>query len=531
MIVRAGDQSHCLVRARRHRNGVPVRLIRVDTVVLTDAAARLAGQPALDAARDAGLPLLVDGPAADCGQDSAGESPVTGITVGVGVTQDDVALRETVDVYFHTGAIADLTDKRGVSVPLIDQRAAGVRNVLRWAAATHTAPQNLADHGDVAAHAEHCAAQYRSDGHVMKAERLSIEAAHAIVDAFPQVCAVLGTGFPFYCMTGIDAPGRAGVPPSIRTYTATQAEHFGRKLLPLRILSDDRRHTREELEGHGVDLGQTRFNAYEYTRWGVAPPVPPAEGTADDYVRANTADISSRDWPCHLCTHLADAGKFPEQTWQRDFMPSCLRCGQTPFLPRAVGVLGSDIDLIALVDDTGQDGAGTVDPASLAHEIAEWIDAHPRYFRHDTRWPAQLGGEHGPLDVFVAGRSAFVDAADRIATGDSWMDVTVGATVTWLPVTDIEYEVGKYLPLCMELLLDRTGSRETMPGPFTADLTAARRRFATAVTLEEVLASYRADSEYLQQLAGNDSVVATLHERYVLWREAAGEPTTTRQQS
>lgn len=480
-----------------------MREVSVAHVFLCAKAALLAGAEALVTARSV-LPVT------ELTESFAEARAQIGFRVGVGASPDDVALREVVDLYFHVGAIEDLVDKRGVSVPLFGQGGAGVRNVLRWAAGTVTEPQPLASHGDVASHARHCASQYQDAGHVMKAERHSRRAAQHIASAFPAVRAVLGTGFPFYCMTGIEEPDRVEVPESIRTYTGTQADHFERKLLPLDVLQAGGRYTADALLKRGVDLGQTQFNAYEYTRWGVDPPSPPDAGLVEKFLQANTVDEATRDWPCHLCTHLSDRAKFPEQAWERDFMRSCLECGQTPYIPRAVGVLGSDIDLIALVDD---DEGPLVDPAVLAHDIASWIDAHPHYFRHDTRWTAQLGGEHGPLDVFVTSRRAFFDAVTRLGDGDGWMSVTLDATVTWLPVTTIAYEVGKYFPLCMELLV------ADEPSGITEDLANARRRFAEKVPADEVFAAYEVDSEYLRQLASNESVRTTLRRRYALWAD------------
>src|ERR1019366_2716011 len=163
-------------------------------------------------------------------------------------------------------------------------------------------------------------------------------------------------------------------------------------------------------------------------------------------------------------TTLHDRSRYPEQSWERDFMQSCVRCRQTPYLPRAVGVLSSDIDLVALT-------APGVDRRWFAARVSGWVDAHAHFFRHDTRWTQQLNGPHGPLDVFVTGTQDFLRAAARMADPDHWMAVTVRSTVTWLPVTDIDYEVGKYLPLCMELLADRTPG-----GGFSAELRAARAR-------------------------------------------------------
>jgi hypothetical protein len=484
-----------------------MRQFSVDTVVMTHEAAALVEPEVLENARRQGLVVIVANPT-DLEIDGTTEGDV-----GVGVSANDVRLYLAVDIYFHVGDAADLGRKLGVTVPLTNQGGVGVRNVLRWALATRSAPQPIANHSDVARYAERCAIQYRDAGHVDKMEGMSREAVANLMAAFPEVQVVLGTGFPFYCMDRADRPDRSPTPTSILYYTTTQADFFRRKFVPDNVQSDletkgHRVFTPEQLLEFGSDVGQTSFNAYEYRRWSVEPPAPPPIGTLSEFVEANTLELKDRDWPCHLCTTLHDSSRYPEQAWERDFMLSCVRCNQTSFLPRAVGVLGSDIDLVALAP-TRQD------PIKLAREIARWIDSHPQYFRHDTRWNVQLGCEHGPLDVFVTTIERFLAAANQIADADDWMGVTVEAAVTWLPVTRIDYELGKYMPLCMELLRDNT-----VMGPtgFTHLFDQARRRFAMRVTARQVLDAYTRDSKYLQQLASNPSVAKTLRTRLSLWR-------------
>jgi len=266
--------------------------------------------------------------------------------------------------------------------------------------------------------------------------------------------------------------------------------------------------TRGQLERSGIALQPTRYTAYEYTRWGARPPQAPAQGTLDEFVEANVLDHGERLWPCHVCTTLADQAKFPEQSWERDFMVTCVSCVQTPFLPRAVGVLGSDIDIVALVDD-----ASRTAPAELARGITHWIDAHPQYFRHDTRWDAQLYGAHGPLDVFVTSTEAFFSAVEAMAAHPTtWITRTVRATVTWLPVTTIPYEIGKYFALCMEPL--------DVDARIRTRLAEARRRFASEVSAAEVIAAYERDSFYLRQLMENAELREVIAQRLTRWSGA-----------
>ena len=484
-----------------------MRQFSVDTVVMTREAAALVEPEVLEDARRQGLVVTIADPT------NLEIDRTTGGHVGVGVSANDVRLYLAVDIYFHVGDAADLGRKLGVIVPLTDQGRAGVRNVLRWALATRKVPQLIANHWDVVRHAEYCAAQYRDAEHIDKMESMCREAAANLMMAFPEVQVVLGTGFPFYCMNRADRPDRSPTPTSILYYTTTQADFFRRKFVPANVQSDietkgRRVFTPEQLLEFGSDVGQTSFNAYEYRRWGVEPPLPPPIGTLNEFVEANTLELKERDWPCHLCTTLHNISQYPEQVWERDFMVSCTRCNQTSFLPRAVGVLASDIDLVALT-------TSHQDPIKLTREIVQWIDNHPRYFRHDTHWNVQLGGEHGPLDVFVTTIEGFLASANQIADADDWMGVTVEAAVTWLPVTCIDYELGKYMPLCMELLRDNTVVGTT---GFTHLFDQARRRFAMRVTAERVLDAYTHDSKYLQQLASNPSVAKTLRARFSLWQ-------------
>jgi hypothetical protein len=486
----------------------------VERLLLTPAAARLVPAEEWQAlAPDVPVEIAEPQKRRDMARPLWAEGAVQRLNVGVGFRAEDLALRESVAVYLHVGRQADIFDSRGVTVPLTEQGAAGVRNALRWAQATQTTPQPWAKHAEVAAHAHHSAAQYRDPAHVHKAERVCREATDELLATFPEVVAVLGTGFPFYCMTDAADPDRDPVPPSIQAYTREQEKLFAGKILPAAVLAygSERIWTAEELAGHGVDVGQRRANAYEYLRHGAAPPAAPETGVLVEFERSGACVRGDRPWPCHLCTTLHDRRRYPEQSWERDFMQSCVRCGQTPNLPRAVGVLSSDIDLVALT-------APGVDRRRLAERISDWIDTHPRYFRHDTRWTQQLNGAHGPLDVFVTDTQDFLRAAALMAGPNDWMAVTVRSTVTWLPVTDIDYEVGKYLPLCMELLAERTSGSS-----FSASLRAARANFADRVTAKQVLDSYRRDSSYLQQLAGNPQVAALLAARNTRWRAAGQE--------
>jgi hypothetical protein len=435
-------------------------------------------------------------------------SPPSGeFVVGVGASTEDVSLREAVDLYFHVGPVADLREKTGVTVPLIEQWGVGVANVIEWAAQTRSTPQPVVSHDDVVRHARHAADQYLQASHVEKMRSTGLAVGRELVASFPSIQAVLGTGFPWYCTDSVADRPSEDVPDSIKFYTETQATFFERKLLPISIVGDidsDHIWSRAELYQIGVDLGQTQFNAYEYERWGVLPPRPSGNRTLRQSFAANLFDLGGRDWPCHFCTTLHNSSRFP-QLWERDFMKSCLKCNQTPFIPRAVGVLGSDVDVVAIVDDE-------IDPTRLASEVAAWIDRHETYFRHDTDWTIQLGADHGPLDVFVVRRSDFLAAAEGIANRASWPSVTVHAAVTWLPVTTLDYEVGKYFALCMESLVDRTPESS-----FTEELAALQSRFAKRVSTNEMFRFFESDSEYLRQLVSNDSVRRFLVGRLEKW--------------
>lgn len=480
-------------------SGVGMRRLVVSEVVVSSAAWQLLSPDEQAQAAASGLVRV------------ASRSAVSGgFVVGVGATADDASRRDAVDVYFHVGPIRHLQGKVGVSVPLIEQWAVGVLNVIRWAAMTGSVAQPVASHEDVAMHARHAAAQYRRDSHVETMRSVASGVADELARNFPKIQAVLGTGFPWYCIDASGDRGADGVPESIRFYTETQAAFFERKLLPREVafeLDSHRRWSEDELARLGVELGQTEFNAYEYERWGVSPPRRPnGLQTLRQSVKANLVDLGDRDWPCHLCTALHNSARFP-QRWERDFMKSCLECNQTPFIPRAVGVLGSDVDVVAIAEDG-------VDPGELAAEIAGWIDDHPRYFRHDTDWVTQLGAPHGPLDVFVVRRSDFLAAASSIATASAWAGVTVRAAVTWLPVTALDYEVGKYFVLCMEPLLEVDSS-----DAFTTALSAHRRDFANRVSAEELFEFYGSDSAYLQQLVTNHSTRQFLRGRLDDWMD------------
>jgi hypothetical protein len=464
--------------------------------------------PSLLAAR--GVGYLVASSAAEL----AAAVPTGGATVGLGTGRDDTWLRHEVQLYFHTGTHSEIAgkvpDPTHVTVPLVAQYGAGVRNVLRWLARLDGKPADLVDHRDIAGHALACASAYTWTGKVNTAVATVRRAAEEIRSEFGEIRAVLGTGFPFYCTLDVTDPGARvdPVPVSILTFTSTQADEFSHKLLAP-SLPLDATVTAEGLRGAGVGVNAGPFTAFEYTRWGAAPPAPPAAGSAADFMAANVVDHPDRPWPCELCTALSDRAKFPEQAWERDFMTTCVACQQTPFLPRAVGVLGSDVDLVALVDDD-------VDRADLANRITDWIDRHPVWFRHDTRWPAQLYGRNGPLDVFVVSRSKFFDAVDTMVDaaygGESvaWMRCTVPATVTWLPVTSLDYELGKYFALCMEPIdVDEATANS---------LYAARAAFAAVVDATAVLDAYTNDSFYLQQLADNKTVQSLLFDRLERWR-------------
>ncbi|UIJ35620.1 hypothetical protein [Allobranchiibius sp. GilTou73] len=394
----------------------------------------------------------------------------------MGADSSDLDLRREATVYFHVGLLADLVGKVGVTVPLFEQWGVGVTNVIRWAQNTRLGAQLVASHADVVDHARHAAEQYRQVGRVERLQSTAEVVAVELTAAFPQIRGVLGTGFPWYCTDSLGGSRPEGVPASIEVYTTTQAEFFERKLLPAGLaveIGGDQERSEAELVDLGVTLGQSSFNAYEYERWGVQPPTPRGSRTLHEHFAENLLDRGDRDWPCHFCTTLHNSSKFP-QRWERDFMKSCLQCNQTPFIPRAVGVLSSDIDVVVVVEDT-------VDAAAMAAEVAGWIDVHPTYFRHDTDWALQLGAPHGPLDVFVVRRCDFFDALAAMPEDPQWSSITVRASVTWLPVTTLDYEIGKYFLLCMEPLIDVEPTQ-----PLFSELLEIRRSYAAAVSADEV---------------------------------------------
>lgn len=433
-----------------------------------------------------------------------------GDIVAIGLTEDDLPLRDTASIYLHLGDKGELHPRVGVSIPLFDQGVAGLLNGIRWALKAVDGI-DLVQMGDLTDHARRCAAGYRSPSKPADVEQVAREMAASLRASFVDIEGVLGTGFPFYCVDAAHdrASRRYPVPESIRHFTATQADFFASKLAPP-DLGPDTQITIAGLRTRGSDPGQSEFNAYEYTRWGASPPVPPARGRLQDFFAANALEPVERLWPCDICTAVHDPAKFPRQAWIRDFMQSCVDCHQTAFLPRAIGVLGSDIDLIVVAD------VSPPERAELAASIGEWVDGHPDAYRHDTHWSRQLWSESGPLDVFTVAQVDFWDAMDTLSSGRRWEEVTVPCDVGWLPITHIDYEIGKYFPLCVELL-------EAPDEAFRRRLAAARASFAGAVGPAEVLDVYSSDSFYLQQLASNATIRELLESRNRRWSGAPSE--------
>lgn len=428
--------------------------------------------------------------------------------VSIGVAKEDLALRERSTIYFHLGDEADLSPRAGVCVPLGGQGVFGLLNALRWALAAieETA---LVQIGDLVDHAQRSAASYRSLDRPAEVEAMAREMARELRRTFPRIEAVLGTGFPFYCVEAANDPSsvRYPVPESIRYFTAIQDAFFASKLVPAE-LDEEAPVSVDKLRALGCDPGQSEFNAYEYARWGLSAPAPPERGLLREYLEANTLEPADRVWPCDVCTKVHNPAEFPRQAWVRDFMRSCASCRQTAFLPRAVGVLGSDVDLIVVADGSQPERL------ELAARIAEWVDDHPVAYRHDTDWSRQLTAPIGPLDVFTIARDDFWEAAGRISSGDGWMEVTVPCDVGWLPLTHIDYEIGKYFPLCVELI-------ETSDASFDRRFARAQAAFARNVRPASVLAVYSSDSPYLRQLASNATVQDLLERRSRRWAGAA----------
>lgn len=428
-------------------------------------------------------------------------------TVAIGVARTDLPLREMADIYLHLGKKRDLYPRVGVSVPLFDQGVAGLLNGLRWALGA-AGGIDLVQMKDLTDHARRSAASYESPSKPAAVEQVARAMASELLARFNHVDAILGTGFPFYCVDSAHTrkSQRYPVPESIRDFTATQADFFCSKLAPPSLTPDAEVSIRE-LHAYGSDPGQSEFNAYEYARWGSSPPSPPERGRLQDFFAANVLEAPDRLWPCDICTAVHDPSKFPGQAWIRDFMQSCVDCNQTAFLPRAIGVLDSDIDLI-VVADVSRD-----DRNELATKIAEWIDEHPSAYRHDTDWPHQLRSETGPLDVFTVTRGDLNDALQSLAGGLGWEAVTVPCDVAWLPITHISYEIGKYFPLCVELL-------ESREEAFRGELLATRASFARQVGASDVLDVFSSDSPYLRQLASNETIQEMLKSRNRQWRAA-----------
>lgn len=436
------------------------------------------------------------------------ETGASSTTVAIGYRSSDAAMRSCADIYFHLGDPDDLVPRRGSSVPVTGQGVAGLINAVRWTVGSSSG-YALPQIQDVADHARRCADSYAVPGKVDAVLSYAVEAASALQAEFPQIQAVLGTGFPFYCVERArDSASGDSVyptPNSIHYFTSVQAEFFNRKVVPAGA-PQHTPHTLLSLIDAGFEPGQSAFNAFEYSRWGASPPEPPGQGAIEDYFAANVLEPAERIWPCGVCTAVHDTTRFPRQAWVRDFMRSCARCHQTAFLPRAVGVLGSDVDLIAVVEGEARDGA------SLAAEIATWIDGHPVVYRHDTNWPRQLASGVGPLDVFTIGSDEFWAGLGKIAAGRDWMATTARCDVGWLPITRINYEIGKYFPLCVELL---DGADDS----FNRRFDEVQASFTSSVSPNAILEAYRADSPYLRQLASNASIADLLDARHRRWRE------------
>lgn len=426
-------------------------------------------------------------------------------TISVGAEREDSWLAQLSALYFHVGPKSELPLKSRTVIPLSGQGPTGLRNVLTWIRRIRLDGTHLVQYNDIVHFAAASKELFRSPSQPSAAVSRAIEVAERLCSAFVEIKGVFGAGYPFYCMDLMSNGFHrySSVPQSVLSYIDSQAEYFRSKIVSPHV-SKDRSLRREDLAALGLSPDRNQFDQYEFLRERVVPPpAGPARGTIAEYVEANELDYGEAVWPCQLCAHLHDEAQYPDQPFVKDFERSCLDCRLTTLIPRNVGGVSMDTDLIVVTDLPHEQRS------EFARRIAAWIDAEPDLYRYDTDYYRMFIDMVGPADVFVSTTRDMEQACWEIGTSEEWKDVLLPATALWLPITERNLALGTNFLLGFELIAFRE------EGSFTW-LEDARCGYAKHDT-HDILNTLSRASFYHRQLLSNESVRRIAEARMQRW--------------
>jgi hypothetical protein len=410
------------------------------------------------------------------------------------------------DLNVYVGG-AELSAKHRNTIPLTGQGVEGACNLLSHAAATRC--ERLASFGDIVSFADTANEFYaRSDAPRIMRQKATL-AAESLTSDVAEVCAVFGTGYPFYVANAPDGTEAERTPSSILRYFRAQRAYFRSKVAPTAFFNLERfrSFTAANLRSRRLRLRRGIFDRYWYSKFDAPlPPPPPREATLDFYHAENAFDVEDDIWPCQLCTRLHDRFLFPDQARHRGFNGECLPCRQTSLTERNVMVCAADMDLIAVVDG---------DPAVLASRLEAHLRNRTPYFLHDTFQLRAIENYEPALDVFVVSEDALAAAlADLEERGEDAKSLSAHAL--WVPLRRVDLDLSAHFALAFELLT-ATGTM------WPKRLAQARVGYACHVNVDGLLGRLRKRSFYLRQLLGNRSVTATVRSRLAGW-EACSRP-------
>jgi hypothetical protein len=425
-------------------------------------------------------------------------------TLSIGVSEDDLILRNSSYLHFHVGQREYLRTKLRHVVPLIDQYETGVANTL-----AHFTGQMQRDlvlqHSDLVDFVRRAGDYFRAPAFGGKLARKNIDICRFIADKFPdEIAGVFATGYPFYVFDGDFSQLSIPAPPSVLKYCNEQHACFTHRCIKHdSFLANARgRFTDTQLLVLGIDTAHNQFEAYQYERAGL--PLPPPESsplTLAEYLAKNYFDIESDVWPCQYCAPIQLPELHPDQRVVRSTNNDCPRCNQTSITLRNVTGAAPDVDMIAVVHG---------DTLRIAEAIKRSIIDDNRYHLWDMDVQRTILQHDGPVDVFVIGFDDAIAALERLATVE-WCGTTAETVALWCPTDRFPARLDLCFPLAFEPVV-------VNDDVLKLQIRRTREAFAGGQHPERVISALGKGSFWTQQLMTNPGLVESLKQRLVAWR-------------
>lgn len=425
--------------------------------------------------------------------------------ISIGSTSRSIALCSGTSIHFHVGARNCLRRKPRNVVPLIDQYATGVVNVMQYFTDRMGRETTIYDHSDLTRFVATARTECLDLDYGSKLLTKSIESSGLLNEAFPdRIAGVFGTGFPFYVFHGdFDAPPYPP-PPSVIAYHNEQQRYFAAKTVPTEFYTDNAkvRHNLDELDRLGIDVQRNQYDLDLFDNAGLPRPVPPRDGLfLSEYRERNCFDVATDVWPCQHCAILQNPDLFPKQRVIKHTNLECPQCSQTSLTLRNVMGGAGDIDIVVVVNG---------DPDEFAVQAKEKIRRDGRFYLFDEEFDRALSGVDGPIDVFVFTLDETVEALKRLSTRD-WLGTTIDAVALWSPTARISAR----FDLCFLLAFEPIFMNDDL---LNTHFLKARRQYGSLCDPELAIEALRFGSRWSEQLASNAQICERVVSRLESWK-------------